>query len=324
MTSPSHLVAYIDDCRKQSISDVSIRSDLLDQGYPALLIDTLLEGKEPVHRPAEYTHRHASFTHPEGTISEHTEPEASILPRAEKELQPIQAGRRATSLSDTAPDTSTTTPPVAAAVAPSKRTWHRRSTRALLICGAVTATVLAVGCWVLASRPEHEAAAKPVLQSVTVKDQNYTIVLPKDWAAGSDYNNGAGVNVYYQPGNMTVRKSRMAVFVVPKDSKSADYVSTQIAGLRQNGGTATIIGSQSVTLNGTIATITQVRSTAASNPDDATYYMYMTTVYGNTQYAINVMIPDEQWSANKAGVMDSLKSFRPSNPAVTHRQPAAN
>jgi hypothetical protein len=319
MTPPSHLVAYIAEQRKQAVADSTIRSDLLDQGYPALLIDTLLEGGEPEHRKADFIHRPAVFVHPEEDSGPFATQQTEVAAQAPKTSVPESAVSVVTSLASMPKAAAK----IAASVkAPAKLVRKDPHLKTILTGAIAILTVVAVGCWALVSRPDHEAAAIPVSQTIAIKDQNYTINLPKDWLPNSDYSNGAGVNVFYQPGGMTVRKSRLTIFVTPKVDGSADYVNTQLAGLRQNGGTATVIDSQSVSFGQAGGTITQLRSTAPSNPSDLTYHIYMTTVYGSTEYDIDAMVPDTQWDTNKQAILTSMKSFRPTNPAVTHRQPA--
>jgi hypothetical protein len=190
----------------------------------------------------------------------------------------------------------------------------------VMVPAAVILLCIGVGSYMLPRQEEPSAAAQTTIDATTIKDQNYQLELPKGWQVSSDYTSGAGVNIFYQPGEPNVRKSRMTVFVSPKQATGANgHVKEQISSLGQNGGVTTKLTEETILLDQHVGTFTTVKATSASNPDEVTYYAYLALEYGDTQYNVDVMSPDLQWQNGKDAVIASVKSFRPTAVSVTHR-----
>lgn len=215
---------------------------------------------------------------------------------------------------------------IAATVAnPSKvKRGHKHTFAKYALGSALFLLLIAVGAFAVFPREAPQATARPAATAITIRDQNYTLVLPVSWRKGSDYVNGGGVNVFYQSSDTATKVSRMAVFVTPANSSQADHVTTQIVGLQQNGGTAQVNTKMPLTLGPNTGLLTEVTATAASNPSDITHYLFLACTYGATNYNIDVMIPAEQWNNTHNAIITSLQSFRPVNKAITMAQPKAN
>lgn len=330
MQPPQELLTYIRTCRSHGMADKKIRENLIGKGWQKQLVLNAFYDASPktsarkvapfsdvVHRPS--TFREHPLKHAAAALGAHTTPDESKKIIENFIVKDMKLGDPPLGPTD---DSDKSFAAVVGNTIDAGKKPKKRLTalQGYGIVGVLVLITFGVGGYFVFPREAPQATAEPVPIVTTIRDQNYSFVLPKGWQKSSDYNNGAGVNVFYQTGSTNVRKGSMTVFVTPAGTQTAEHVSKQIDSLRQNGGTATITETLPVMLGQTEATITEVAATTPSNPNDPTEYVYLDSTYGDTLYDIDVMIPSSQWASQKDNVMTSLKTFRPANAAITHRQ----
>jgi hypothetical protein len=325
MKPQPELLNYIKACRDVGMPDGRIRARLLERGWNRQSVLAALPLEE-VKEPAKMTAPpQETKTVPAADPEPLPIPEDYIRDSRDKGIDDIatiehmqEHGWRndiiANALEHTLPGTPGATIPVHSR---SLKRWKLVQRAGLLT--AVIALCIGIGGQLLPAQKEPSASAESIRTVTTIKDLNYRLVLPDGWQASSDYNSGAGVNIFYQTGDATVRKSRMTIFVTPVQTAHKDHVATQAESLRLNGGTAMLVNKETIQLGTTTGTLQLFRTTAASNPDSATYYAFLAVRYDQTEYNIDVMSPDAQWQNNKDAVLASLKTFRPQTRVVTHK-----
>lgn len=263
------------------------------------------------------------------TVAPKTDP-VPVAPQQAVVEAPVPPTLSTPSVNPDREQVETATPSPAASVIaatvsnPKAKPIHKRHFAKYAIGGVLVLLLVAIGGVFVFPREAPQATARPIAAPIAVHDQNYTLVLPASWRKGSDYVDGGGVNVFYQSSDTATKVSRMAVFVTPSNPSQEDHVSTQIAGLQQNGGTAHVNTKMPLTLGSSTGMLTDVTATSASNPNDITHYLYLACTYGNTDYNIDVLIPAEQWNGTHNAILTSLQSFRPTNKAITLAKPKTN
>lgn len=200
-------------------------------------------------------------------------------------------------------------------------------TRLTIIIIAITieVTLVVSGGIFIASKLSSKTKS-PTISAVApnaakvVKDANYRLTLPPGWKATSDYSNGAGVNVFAPAKtDPSLGKSQMTVFVLPQQAGESyeTRINQQLRGLSQNAGLVTMLNTEAVSFAGEKGEIRQISSAPSSDPNAITYHVFAGMVYGKTVYNIDVSIPAYQWPSSRASVINSVKSFTPTNQSVT-------
>ncbi|MDB5181281.1 MAG: hypothetical protein JWP13_44 [Candidatus Saccharibacteria bacterium] len=290
----TELQAFVKKCRQKGLDDTAIARQLQEHGWrPVAIIRALGQNPAPQKVPAVQT----------------TTPVIAKSSLIEKPLiieRPVES----------TPTQTAATPSVIPVISPKK---HHTLKKAVALTGAIL-IIVSVGLYLLPRQEKPTATAESTHKASMLKDQNYQMTLPAGWKAGSDYNNGAGVNVFYASTSNASEQSRMAIFVTPNQAgQTKDHVTRQIDSLRQNGGAAEILSEEKVISAQSSGTLSVVKATAANNRDLITYYVYFATTYGDTTYNLDVLVPEQQWDNQKTEVIQAVKTFKPLSTSVTHR-----